>query len=356
MKKDKHLIAREWQSMTHRLHQLCNLSRWQDQPWEIVEVIPAVDADILVPRVEEEDSDQDNSQIKKRPKGVKQRIAPRGVHDAVNTHNVIDLQGLKNRALGTINKLVRSPKALNEAFDGIYDREPQIRTILSSVKSFLESDGRRRNHVLLWGLPACAKTQILLKLTEVLGEDAVLRLDATSTTSAGIYKLFFDEYQNGVPPFCIIEEIEKCAEEALRVWLGALDDRGELRKINYRIMQVREVQILCLASANDKLIFDKLMGGTEKKPGALSSRFVNQLHCPRPNRKVLELILRRDIQKNGGKIAWIQPAIELAEQIETNDPRKVLAFLDGAERLETGAYQRDIIRIYDQCKMEREAA
>jgi hypothetical protein len=124
--------------------------------------------------------------------------------------------------------------------------------------------------------------------------------------------------------------------------LGALDDRGELRKINAREMRNREIKILCLATANDKDEFDRLMGGTLKRPGALSSRFVHQLECPRPNREVLRMILTRDIDSYGGSSDWIEPALDLAAEIGTDDPRKVLGFLDGGHRLLTGEYQRDI--------------
>ncbi|HEV7738605.1 MAG TPA: hypothetical protein VGO47_14690, partial [Chlamydiales bacterium] len=205
----------------------------------------------------------------------------------------------------------------------------------------------RRNHVLLYGLPACAKTQILNAVTNLLGSDAVVRLDGTSTTPAGIYKTYFEEFgDRPEPPFVVLEESEKTEEAALRVWLGVLDDRGELRKVNFREQQVRELKVLCLSTANDKDQFDLLMGGTPGKPGALSSRFAHQMYCQRPNEKVLRLILERDIEKNGGSLLWIDKVIELAKQLRTNDPRKVLSFLDGAERLMTGAYQKDILAMH----------
>ena len=157
-----------------------------------------------------------------------------------------------------------------------------------------------------------------------------------------------------------IEEIEKCHEDGLRVWLGALDDRGELRKTNFRESRARKIQILTLATANDKVIFDKLMGGTDKRPGALSSRFVNQLHCPRPDEKVLRKILERDIDSYGGHADWIQPALDLAKVIGTDDPRRVLSYLDGGDRLLNGMYQKDILTMYfnqiaedDSCPQER---
>jgi hypothetical protein len=343
---------RQWNAILEKLERICNHARWNKYPWQIVDVKPAVSSiDVETPTV------SDDGTINPPPpavNGVKKVNVPRGVHHAVATDNVCTLTDAKDRSLAQINAMLDddSEEMLRTAFSGIFDREPQIRVMLSAIKSFLETDGERRNHVLLYGLPACAKTQILLRMTDILGVDAVLRLDATSTTSAGIYKLFFQEYKDDVPPFVVMEEIEKTSEEALRVWLGALDDRGELRKVNYREMLVREVKILCLSTAIDKLLFDRLMGGTEKKPGALSSRFVNKLHCPRPDRKVLSKILKRDIDANGGKDEWIEPALDLAQAVKTDDPRQVLAFLDGGDRLISGLYQKDIVRIYEQSQKE----
>ncbi len=314
------VVENEWIRLVNKFRDLAGATKWQGKEWEVADINPDVkeqQASIIA------DDSQSNFII----------------------NNIVGLKEVKERALSRIENILGDQAVLEKEFHGIFDRDPQIRILMSAIRSFLESDGSRRNHALLYGLPACAKTQILLRLKTILGEDAVLRLDATSTTSAGIYKLFFDDLQGDVPPFVIIEEIEKTTEEALRVWLGALDDRGELRKINYRQSQVKHIKVLCLATANDKVIFDKLMGGSERKPGALSSRFVNQVHCPRPDRKILELILRRDINKYGGHEDWIKPCLDLAEEIDTNDPRRVLSFLDGGDRLISGEYQKDILHI-----------
>ena len=272
----------------------------------------------------------------------------RCVHHALSKNTGVTLAEVKERVMPIINELLSSDKALDDSeyFKGIFGRNAQLRTILSSVKSFLESDGLRRNHLILYGSPGCAKTQILNAIGKLLGQDAVVRLDGTSTTPAGIYKVYFQEFDNiSEPPFVILEEAEKTSEDSLRVWLGVLDDRGELRKINAREMRSREVKVLCLATVNDKDEFDRLMGGTLKRPGALSSRFVHQLVCPRPTRNVLKMILTRDINSYGGKQEWIEPALNLASQIGTDDPRKVLGFLDGGDRLLSGEYQQDLFDI-----------
>lgn len=230
-------------------------------------------------------------------------------------------------------------------FREIYGRGPQIRSCLSSIKSFIETNGERANNTLLWGLPATCKTQILLAIEKTFGEGSVLRLDATSCTKAGVEKLFFKDLQI-VPPIIIMEEIEKAEEPTLRIWLGAMDDRHEIRKVNFHMSQVRKVYFLAMATANDKVKFDFLMGGRPNHPGALSSRFKHQYECPRPTEDILKKILQRDINKFGGKFEWVEPILQLARELNTDDPRKVLAFLDGGDRLLDNSYRKDMLAIH----------
>jgi hypothetical protein len=332
-KQDSDTLSNEWSRIIRKLNKILEQPSFKTYPWLLKSVSPEVT--------------QQGTQSA--------TLGSAGIQFGAIEGEPKDISSIKHNILSLIDSMLHDDDELRRRFPGIFDREPQIRTMLSAVQSFLNTDGKRRNHVLLWGLPACAKTQILLNLAELLGPGAVIRLDATSTTQAGIYKLFLDDLKDSiVPPFVVIEEIEKCHEDALRVWLGALDDRGELRKVNFRMNENRKVRVLTLATANDKTIFDKLMGGTDKRPGALSSRFVNQLHCPRPNEKVLRKILERDIDSYGGHTDWIDPALDLARALKTDDPRKVLSFLDGGDRLLNGMYQYDILKMHTVQAMEDE--
>jgi hypothetical protein len=321
----KQNAAREWLGILELLDKLGNASKFRPNPWRVKnDSVVIADA----PPIEISENGQTR-------------------HAMANVG--MTLQQVKTNCLEKIIELLKDKDAIqsSEYFQGIFERDAQIRVVLSSVKSFLETDGERRNHVLLYGLPACAKTQILNAITKFLGEASVVRLDGTSTTPAGIYKVYFENFNEiEEPPFVVLEEAEKTSEESLRVWLGALDDRGELRKVNYREQSQRNLKILCLATANDKKEFDLLMGGTERKPGALSSRFAHQIECPRPSERVMRLILERDIINKGGRLQWVEPVIQLAKKTATDDPRKVLAYLDGGERLESGEYQEDIISLY----------
>lgn len=317
--------AKEWLSILESLEKLGNASKFRPNPWKV----------------------QSNEIVADEIAAVSSDIG--NARHAMSANTGITLQQVRENVLPKIVELLTKKDAIAESefFRGIFEREAQIRVVLSSIKSFLESNGERRNHVLLYGLPACAKTQILNAVTSLVSEAAVVRLDGTSTTPAGIYKTYFENFNEiPEPPFVVLEEAEKTSEESLRVWLGVLDDRGELRKVNYREQQERKLKVLCMATANDKVEFDLLMGGTERKPGALSSRFAHQIQCPRPSERILRMILERDIIQKGGKLEWIDAVIELAHVTQTNDPRKVLSFLDGGERLESGEYQADIISIH----------
>lgn len=298
-------------------------SKFGPYPWKLL------DNDAIIPVQTE------------KPKKVVHGVS--GIHDVQNPIIV------KNwNQLHIPPELFKSDAEISNhpCFQNIYGLEPQIRTILSGIQSAIETDGNRRFHYVLHGPPACAKTTTLLAIEQLLGPGSVLRLDATSTTRAGLERLFFQDLPE-VPPLVFMEEAEKANEDWLKIWLGALDDRGEIRKVNFRMCQTRQIKILFFCTVNNKHAFDQMMNDKSgsKQPGALSSRCVNDIYFPRPNEKILTQILIREIRNNGGKEEWIGPCIKLAKDLETNDPRKVLSFLAGQDRLLTGEYQKDRLAI-----------
>src|SRR5204863_1375182 len=125
-----------------------------------------------------------------------------------------------------------------------------IRLLLDTLGAAHTSDFLVRNHCLLWGRPACGKTEILLAVERMLGPEAVVKLDATMTSKAGAENLLLE--LEAVPPVLLIEELEKCDAGNLPWLLGVLDQRGEVIKTNARIGTVRkEARCLCLATVND---------------------------------------------------------------------------------------------------------
>lgn len=234
------------------------------------------------------------------------------------------------------------------AFNGIYGRAAHIRLIGASLKRMKDTNGAKRNHILLHGLPGCAKSHLMMGWMKVLGPGAYFTINANSATRAGIEQMFLNRFdKTGVPPVCFVEEIEKTAENILTVWLSILDERAEVRKINYREQKRIEAKVLSIATANDKVLFDRLHGGRPGHPGALSSRFTKKLYVPRPDRDVMERILRRDIDLHGGKKSWVKPCLEIADELGTNDPRIVLSLLDGQDRLlHDEGYREDILSVH----------
>lgn len=234
------------------------------------------------------------------------------------------------------------------AFSGIFNRASHIRVIFSSIKTMKDTKGMRRNHCMLWGLPACAKSQLMLGVQKVLGKGAYLAINGNSATKAGIETIFLKRLrETGTPPLCFIEEIEKTLEAILTVWLSILDERAEVRKVTYHDQARADARVLVIATANDKVLFDRLMGGRTKHPGAISSRFTKKLYVPRPDENTMRKILARDIDLYGGKMEWVEPCIEIMNELKTDDPRTILSLLDGQDRLLTGEYRDDILNIHE---------
>ena len=118
--------------------------------------------------------------------------------------------------------------------------------------------------------------------------------------------------------------------------LGVMDFRAEVRQLKFRSgLAQRQVKLLCLATVNDMGLFNEMMDG------ALASRFSHKIFCPRPSRETLTKILEREVEKNKGDKAWINPTLDYCLDVEKiNDPRRIITVcLCGREKLLTGEYQ-----------------
>lgn len=236
----------------------------------------------------------------------------------------------------------------HSAFTGIFGRAGHIRLIASAIKRMKDTKGQKRNHILLWGLPGCAKSHILMGWMKVLGVGGYVTVNANSVTRAGVERIFLDRLkETGCPPIFFAEEVEKSIESISNVWLSIMDDRAEVRKVTYHRQERAETPVLMVATANDKVLLDRLHGGRPGYPGALSSRFTKKLYVPRPDVEIMKRILLRDIELYGGDIAWVEPCLDIAGELKTNDPRIVLSLLDGQDRLLDGSYKEDILNIHN---------
>lgn len=277
--------------------------------------------------------------------------APASGGDGVDLTELVDFdQALTLEELEIPDVLIHGTDEEIEAFpafNGLYGRSAHVRVMFSSIKTMQDTGGMRRNHCLLHGLPGCAKSSLFKGVQTVLGHGGFLSLNANSATRAGIEAIFLRRLkQTGCPPVIFIEEIEKTLEAILTVWLSILDERAEVRKVTNNEANRAEIRSLCFATANDKVLFDRLMGGRPGHPGALSSRFTKPLYVPRPNRETLRRILLRDIKLYGGKPEWADKCLEISDEVKTNDPRIVLGFLDGGDRLLNNKYKEDILTIH----------
>jgi hypothetical protein len=120
-------------------------------------------------------------------------------------------------------------------------------------------------------------------------------------------------------------------------------------RTNARIgRQVRTVKSLFIMTCNDQ---ESLI---HFRKSFLWDRFVNQLHCPLPGREVMHRILLDKIAHiPGGNPVWADLAMALAARLNVKSPRKIVGFLAARHRLEDGSYQRDVLQIVEEERLEK---
>lgn len=224
------------------------------------------------------------------------------------------------------------------AFDHLYGLEDYIQIIKSTLEAAEMSGWQKRVNIALVGPPACGKSDICKSLKRLLGEESVLEFDGTSTTAAGAQQMLAEREE--LPRVMLIEEIEKAPEASLQWLLSVLDLRGEVRKTTARGNILRDVHMVGICTVNNDELFERLASG------ALASRFSMPLYFNRPSRDILYKILNREVRQIGGDIAWIEPTLTFAEEMDISDPRKIIAYcLTGREKLLDGSYQAMLRRV-----------
>ena len=241
---------------------------------------------------------------------------------------------------------------LGDRFNHLFGLEDQIKTAFASINTALKSRMRNRYHIAAYGPPGCGKTDMTLTicnlLRETFGDDAVIQLDGTSLTEAGVAKLLDEGSHN--PLIVMIEEIEKTNPDNLRWLLGLLDKRGQINRVNFH----RKIQIqmnpLCICTVNNIRMFQAMHGG------AIASRFPNKIYFPRPGRETLGKILEREVLAFGGKKSWIEPTLEFCvDELNINDPREIIPIcISGGDGLLTGKYQQQLrnVRMNEERALE----
>ena len=301
--KDLELVDKQWKEIVKYLDVACNnKNKFLDKPWSIV----------------------------KTEENNKEEVEETNISQALENKDV-----KKDYANINLNK--------HDYFDHIYDRNHQIEMVIKAINLAVETKMAERRHVVLLGPPGCGKTTILGALSKMLGneDEAYIYMNGAATSKAGA------ESKLGgasiIPPIMFIEEIEKTTEDSLRWLLTVLDERAELRKLNYRVDIRKSVPILCIATANSEEKFEGF------DSGSLASRFSSKVYCQRPERNVLKQILKREIDKLSGHgiettYDWIDPTLDYCLNEEKNDdPRHVITVcLTGRDGLLDGSFQETL--------------
>jgi len=257
------------------------------------------------------------------------------------------------------------------AFEEIYGCGPQLRLLMSNVREAITNDFKVRSHALLIGKPGAAKSFTLQKMAMLFPSDAVMWIDGTAMTSAGIIDALKDE--ETMPRFMFVEEIDKADTGATAVLLGIMDKHGEIRKTTYRDKIEKECRCVVFATANSMERMKKIADG------ALLSRFGgNPITYKRGEVEVLRRILHRELNdinramcskpiegkdKDGNitttpcdkckeckqRARWINDTIQFCQdnksvlEADTLDPRFVIGVCIGLSGDKNGTYLQDVL-------------
>jgi hypothetical protein len=225
------------------------------------------------------------------------------------------------------------PEDWERYFGHLYGLAPHISRVRSAIQAAITSQFANRFNVVLVGPPGCGKSDVAESAKRALGDDAVMSIDATAMTAAGLIKELNE--RDILPRVIIFEEVEKAPESALQPLLGILDQRGEIRKITARGNIQRNTRCLAIATVNDYALFKRMQAG------AVASRFSNTVHFSRPSRETLAMILTREVEKVEGNPDWVVPALDYCEENRIDDPREVISIcLCGGDDLLSGEFQK----------------
>jgi hypothetical protein len=245
-----------------------------------------------------------------------------------------------------------TPEIIRDFFADIYERDSHLRIINDAVQTHVLTNGDLRSHTLLYGEPGGCKSTLLERL-KPLYDDQFERLafiDTSTATKAGLERWILEHAQARVlPEILVLEEIEKCDKDNLLA-LGSILASGYIMRTNANIGRVREdCRFLLLATCNDEVVLRQF------RRGFLWDRFTNHLRCTLPDEAMMYKILLNKVARiPGGKEVWADLAMDFSRTMKVKRPRKIIGYLAGRSRLETGEYQQDIIRIEEAARKENE--
>lgn len=132
--------------------------------------------------------------------------------ESIVTDNILSWEEIDSTAIDELNNLETYEGI--EPFDKLYGLDGQIRMLLNTIYQAVRTGGRAKSHIVLYGAPGCGKTTITEIIERLVTPEAVLKIDATKTTRAGLENLVFNELES-FPPIVLLEEAEN---QILMIW------------------------------------------------------------------------------------------------------------------------------------------
>ncbi len=253
----------------------------------------------------------------------------------------------ENRGILKLSDL--TDEVMTEYFSDIYERDAHVRLIHRGVQAAIKSNFEERNHTLLYGQPAAAKTILFKRLKDWYESpspdiERVALINSVTLSKAGLETWLLEKATDGLLPEIIcFDEIEKFNMENLSCLLAVMDEQAKISRTNAKIGKKEAVtKVIVWATCND---INKLQ---EFNRGALFSRFVKRYPCVRPSRELMIEIMIKKLEKRQerGQVInpkWAKAAVDYAfDKMLTNDPRTIQGMLDGEDALLDGSYFKDL--------------
>lgn len=247
--------------------------------------------------------------------------------------------------------------AIDTFFHGIYERDEQIRTIHAAVEMSVVTDGEILPHVLLYGRPGSCKTVLMERFkawydSTSPGFERVAFVDGTTMTKAGLERWLLEMATDDcLPSVLVLDEIEKQEKDNLLSLLSIMGS-GIIARLNAIMGNRREkAKFVIVGICNDEKVL------RDWRDGALWSRFGgNRLPCVRPSKELCQRILYEMVCKiPGGKTEWADAALQFGwERLGQRDIREIKDHLCGRDRLLTGEWQDDRIRMIEAKQLEEQ--